>query len=97
MTSVLAEPLSPGEARKLIRALIDLGTVSFSKHALDEMEKDKLIVADMNNVLRGGVIDPAEFEGGSWRYRVRTGKLCVVVAFRSDTQLRIVTAWRKLS
>jgi hypothetical protein len=29
-------------------------------------------MVDETNVLRGGVVDPAEFENGSWRYRVRT-------------------------
>ena len=44
-------------------------------------------------VSRGGIVEPAEFESGSWRYRVRTARMCVV-AFRSETELRIVTAWR---
>lgn len=58
------------------------------------MSKDKLTMVDVTNVLRSGVIDPAEFENGSWRYRVRTGRIAVVIAFRSETELRVVTAWR---
>jgi hypothetical protein len=51
-------------------------------------------MVDVTNVLRGGVVDPAEFENGSWRHRVRTARIAVIVAFRSETELRVVTAWR---
>jgi hypothetical protein len=91
---VLAEPLTPVEARRLIGAILDGGSVTFSKHALKELEKDDLATVDAVNMLRGGIVEPGEFENGSWRYRVRTARMCVVVAFRSDTELRIVTAWR---
>jgi hypothetical protein len=73
---VLVEPLSPPDARRLIREILHLTMV------------------DVTNVLRGGVVDPAEFENGSWRYRVRTARIAVIVAFRSETELRVVTAWR---
>ena len=46
------------------------------------------------NVLRAGTVGPAEAEHGEWRYRVRTQRMAVVVAFRSETELRVVTAWR---
>ncbi len=62
--------------------------------AVSPMAKDDLSAVDVTNVLRGGVIDPAEFENGSWRYRSRTARIAVIVAFRSDTELRVVTAWR---
>ena len=51
-------------------------------------------MVDAINVLRGGIVEPGEFENGSWRYRVRTQRMYVVVAFRSETELRVVTAWR---
>jgi hypothetical protein len=91
---MLDEPLSPPEARRLIREIIENGSVSFSKHAEEEMAKDNLTMVDVTNVLRGGVVDPGEFENGSWRYRVRTARIAVIVAFRSETELRVVTAWR---
>ena len=78
----------------LIREILATGSVAFSRHALEEMEKDKLTAVDVTNVVRGGVVDPAELENGSWRYRVRTGRMAVIVAFRSEAELRIVTAWR---
>jgi hypothetical protein len=39
-------------------------------------------------------VEPAEFERGSWRHRVRQGKTYVVVTFRSETWTIVVTAWR---
>ena len=90
----LREPLEPGAAKRLIRKIIQLGTVSFSKHGLEEMARDDLTTVDCVNVLRGGVVEPGELERGSWRYRVSTARMRVVVAFRSDEELVVVTAWR---
>jgi hypothetical protein len=88
------EPLDPSRARQLIRKIIDSGTFRFSGHAFQEMAKDDLTTVDCVNVLRGGVVEPAEFVSETWRYRVRTNRLYVVVAFRSETELVVVTAWR---
>lgn len=88
------EPLSPTEAKRLLVSIVENGTVTFSKHADDEMKKDGLNDQDALNVLRGGVVEPAELENGSWRYRVRTSRMYFVVSFRSDTEVRVVTAWR---
>lgn len=80
--------------KPLLRQILETGTVGFSDHALDEMRKDRLTTVDCVNVLRGGVVEQGELERGSWRYRVRTNVICVVVAFRSETHLVVVTAWR---
>jgi hypothetical protein len=70
-----------------------------SRHAQDEMRADNLATGDVLCVLRGGEItEPAELENGSWRYRVHTRRLCVVVAFERDENdelLVVVTVWRK--
>jgi hypothetical protein len=94
LTLVLVESLSVPDARRLIREVLRSGSVALSRHAEAEVAKDNLTMVDVTNVLRGGVVDPAEFENGSWRYRVRTARIAVVVAFRSETELRVVTAWR---
>jgi hypothetical protein len=91
---VLVEPISPPDARRLIREILQSGSVVFSRHAEEEMAKDNLTMVDVTNVPRGGVVDPGELEKGSWRYRARTGRIAVIVAFRSETELRVVTAWR---
>lgn len=94
MNLMLIEPLEPQKAKQLIRSILSQGGVNFSPHAEKEMLADRLMEADILCVLRGGLVEPAEFELGSWRYRVRTNKIFVVVAFRSESEIRIVTAWR---
>ena len=94
---MLKHPLDNEAARRLIRSILGRGQggVAFSGHALDEMAKDELTTVDVANVLRGGVVEFAELISGTWRYRVRTSRMTVVVAFRSETILSVVTAWRK--
>ena len=58
------------------------------------MARDALTTVDGVNVLRSGVVEPPEWEDGSWRYRVRAGRVTVVVVFRSEQALVLVTAWR---
>jgi hypothetical protein len=96
MSNKLDEPLEPSVARRLIRSILAVGSVRFSRHALEEMAKDALAEVDIVNVLRGGVVDPGELENGSWRYRARTQPIAVIASFRSETSLVVVTAWRFL-
>jgi hypothetical protein len=94
---MVKEPLAPADAKKQIVAILSGGTVSFSRHAENEMANDPLGSIDridVVNVLRGGVVDPAELVNETWRYRVRTQRISVVVAFRSEMNLIVVTAWR---
>jgi hypothetical protein len=88
------EPLDPPNCRRLIRRILSEGSVRFSKHALEEIAKDDLAEIDIVNVLRGGFPGPGEFENGSWRYCVKAQRIAVVVAFRSEASLVVVTAWR---
>jgi len=76
--------MAPAAARKLLRDIVVNGSVTFSSHARTEMANDDLGEVDALNVLRGGVVEPAELEKGSWRYRVRTARMIFVVAFRSE-------------
>jgi hypothetical protein len=92
---MLTEPLTPGDAKRLLVSIIDNGTVDFSPHAYTEMAEDGITVDQVLAVMRGGVVEPAEFERGSWRYRVRQARTYVVVTFRSETRTVVVTAWRK--
>ena len=91
---MLPEPLSPPEAKRLILAILQNGTVSFSTHARQEMAKDGLTAVDVVHVLRSGVVEPPEWEHRAWRYRVRAGRTTVVIVFRSAQALVVVTAWR---
>jgi hypothetical protein len=92
--NVMDEPLGPDAARKRIRRILKSGCFLYSRHAKEEMLADDLTTVDCENVLRGGVVRPAEYELGSWRHRVETNRIVVVVAFRSERELVIVTAWR---
>jgi hypothetical protein len=99
----LKEPLSPDAATTLVRRITREGKVAFSQHAIHEMQADKLTIVDCVNVLRAGAVrQPADLEKGTWRYRVQTNRMTVVIAFRSDEndtskadELVIVTAWRQ--
>jgi hypothetical protein len=94
MADVMDEPLAPDAARQLMREILRAGRFIYSKHAKEELLADRLTTVDCENVIRGGVVRPGEFENGSWRYRVETGRITMVVAFRSEHELVVVTAWR---
>lgn len=69
--------------------------VLLSDHAKDELAKDDMDMVDCMNVLRGGVWQPPEWET-SWRYRVSTQKMAVVIAIDDFNrgEVTVVTAWR---
>lgn len=87
-------PMKPEAAKRLAREIVESGTVVFSRHAQEEMEKDDLQSADCLNLLRAGDFEPPELENNELRYRVSTRRMCVVIVFRSNERLRVVTAWR---
>jgi hypothetical protein len=59
------------------------------------MSERNLTEGDVLNILRGGrIYEPAEFENGTWRYRVHTNTMGAAVAFRSENEVAVVTAWR---
>lgn len=89
------EPLAPDAAKRLLREILRAGRLTYSSHAKQELLADEITTLDVVNVLRGGVVRPGEFEHGSWRYRVETQRIAVVVAFRSELHLVVITAWRR--
>jgi hypothetical protein len=91
---VLKEPLSLPDAEKRARWILEHGTFVVSKHAEQELAKDHLSSVDAVNILRAGACVSFDLVSGSWRYRFGTAKITVVVAFRSETELVVVTAWR---
>lgn len=88
------EPLATDAAKTLIRSILENGIVAFSSHALEELRNDSMTTADALNVLRGGVVRPGEQERGTWRYRVQTSRMTIVVAFRSESEMVVVTGWK---
>lgn len=88
------DPLRAHHAKRLIREILEDGSVIPSKHFREEAGKDQLTIVDAENVLRGGIVDEAECENGSWRYAVRTQRIKVIVAFVSEEKLVLVTIMR---
>lgn len=86
--------LDVAAARKLLREIVATGRFWYSEHCKREMAHDKLTTIDVVNVLRAGVVEPSEFEHGSWRHRVKTNRICVVVVLLSEQEAVAVTAWR---
>jgi len=92
----MREPFNRNEARKRIQEISRDGVVVFSRHAEEELAKDDLTAVDARNVLRAGkILEEPEWVNGTWRYRVHTARMTVVVAFVSEASLRVITAWRK--
>jgi hypothetical protein len=90
------EPLTPDAATALIKTIIREGQVTWSQHASDEMRADDPTMVDCVNFMRAGAVsEPAEFIRNTWRYRIHTPRIYVVVAFRSEQELAVVTAWRE--
>ena len=97
------------DARRLLRRLLEEEIFVVSRMPV-EMKKNNLTDVNVVNVLRGGVVQPAEWENGSWRYRVLTQRMAAVAAFEPDAEslpadaddlsemeLIVVTAWRQKS
>jgi hypothetical protein len=92
----MKEPYGRNEALKLVREICQHGKLSITAHARAEMAKDDMTSVDVMNILRcGKIADEPELEKGTYRYRIQTPKMMVVVALRSTTELVLVTAWRK--
>jgi Domain of unknown function (DUF4258) len=88
-------PLPPEQVRKRLRAILETGTLTYAiPHALERLRQRNISLVDCENVLRGGVVAPAEWENGAWRYPVRTQKITVIVQFLDEDELLVVTAWR---
>ncbi len=89
------EARTPDQAAALARAILRDGVVAWSDRALKDMRSHRLTTADCHNVLRRGVSDPGELVRGGRHYRVHTYRACVVVMFRSRTEMAVVSVWRK--
>ena len=87
------DALEPREAHRLIRQAIGSGSTVISPHFVKRLTDRGLDMQDCINVLTSGTVDPPELEKGSWRYRVRTQHIEVIVTFRSATEIVLVSAW----
>lgn len=93
--------LDKNQARKLVRQILAhfSDNINFSSHAILEMEKDDLTTIDILNVLKSldsRILDEGELVNGSYRYRLETSFLMVVIAFHQNGKgIIIVTVWDK--
>jgi len=77
----MREPLNRNEAKKLIGEIYRDGAVVYSGHCLKELKNDGMITLDVESVLRAGrIMREPEVENGTYRYRVETDLMAVVVA-----------------
>ena len=93
----LESRLDKNQALKIIIQLLKNtpSLVYFSKHCRIQMKSRDLRVGDIINVLGAGkILNDPEYEKASWRYKVQTQKISVVIALRSPNHIIIVTAWR---
>jgi hypothetical protein len=88
------QPLQATEARSQIRQILDHGALLVSRHFKQKLRQQHMVMSEVLSALRNGTVDEAEWENGSWRHRVRTSRLVVVVAFASESELALVTTWR---
>lgn len=95
----VSKPLSAGAVRRCMLEILKNGwEVGWTAHAKRELSNDQMTTVDAVNVLRcWRYMDPPEqdIKTGEWKYRIHTDMMGVVVKFRSETQLVVITAWRK--
>ena len=91
--------LNRNEARKRIAEIVTKhpNRVHFTAHALKALADDGLTTADAWNVLKSPsskIFDEGELKDGSWRYRLCTTNMVVIVAFEPDGYgLNVITCW----
>lgn len=103
MSSLDPPRLSPREATRRIRQILEDGTVDFSDHCWHErMPQRNVSAIDIEHVLRNGrVIREAEWDStyGHWRYRVEGTDVegdeltAITVIFERDFSLLVVTVF----
>ena len=91
----MARALDPHEVRRILRRVLDAGYVAFTEHASIEMTRDGLEASDCLNALRAGAVEINSLVGDCWRYTVETNRIALIVALRSETEVVVITAWRK--
>ena len=90
--------LTPAEAKAHILKALETGRVRFTSYCRGRMAERSVTEVEIINVLRGGVVEPAEFERGAWRYRVRANRIYVVVELEEDADgdfVLTITLWRQ--
>ncbi len=64
----------------MIRKCLETGDVTYRAHAVERMFERKIPIAQVERVLRAGVVTGPELENGEWRHRVSAMEIGIVVA-----------------
>ncbi len=95
---MLKHPLNYSHATKSARKILKFGTVSYTRHAQQRQIERKMNQVDCANVLRWGQCDGHRNDDGEddddYTYRIATNEMTVIVCFRSEEHLAVVTCWR---
>lgn len=93
--------MDKNHARKKASTVVNKfsSNIYFSSHSRGEMFKDGLILSDIWNVLKSSdsrILDEGELVNGSYRYRLETSYLVVVISFHENGEgFNVVTVWDK--
>lgn len=86
------------KARKLSLELCKKSKIVFSGHALKELKNDDLDRMDAINVIMSPsakISKEPEYANGSWRYRIETKNICVVITFvEKPSGIIVVTVFK---
>jgi hypothetical protein len=90
----LDEPLDEASLKRWLKSVLAGGTLTFHSHAQFRMDERGIPEAECMSALRAGKLADVGFEHGTWRYRMETSRVAVVVVVRSDEEAVILTCWR---
>jgi len=90
--------LSREDALALVQSILQDGMLAHSESLKGELASNRMTMLDVNNVLRLGTVrEEGTFHAlsGTYRYKVETDRMCVVVVFGDENEMQVITGWRK--
>jgi hypothetical protein len=90
-------PLARKEAARLTKQILKSGKTFYRKHAEEKMAERNLKKADVANILPYGrvVLEPESDVRGAFKYTFESNAMGTVIMFRGDSELSVITAYRK--
>lgn len=93
--------MNPPEAKQLLRACLEVGTVKPTWHFRQELQNETILFTDVEFVLRSGAIfDPPEedLKTGEWKYRIEGSCadrqwIAVVFCFKKVDEVWLITVF----
>lgn len=91
----MTEPLGNDDAKAEALRRLNAGQVVITSHFRRAAIADGVLPASAPQMIVSGFVQLHEFVDGSWRYRFACGCFVVVVAFRGQDELRMVTLFKR--